>query len=185
MWTRCAPTLCPYATSGSALGEYFPGEHGDAQSDGYRYASHYLDGEPRPTAIFAAGDFLAAGVYQAAYARGLHVPDEISIVGYDDTLALSGAAADHRGRAHAGTGQGGQRTGHRRGGGHRQRRQACATIDMSTRHTTHRTDVDRTASLAREAGQWHCAECPARSETTLGNSGLSLPAIPGGSPLSV
>ena len=70
------------------LGEYFPGDRSDAQSDGYRFACQYLDEEPRPTAIFAAGDFLAAGVCQAIYARGLHVPNEISIVGYDDTLGV-------------------------------------------------------------------------------------------------
>ena len=42
-----------------------------------------------PTAIFATADSLAAGVLQAAYARRLRVPDDISLVGYDDVLSQS------------------------------------------------------------------------------------------------
>jgi LacI family transcriptional regulator len=30
---------------------------------------------------------MAAGAYQAIYAHGLRVPDDISVVGFDDTLA--------------------------------------------------------------------------------------------------
>lgn len=42
----------------------------------------------RPTAIFASNDEMAAGVIQAAYELGLRVPDELSVVGFDDsTLA--------------------------------------------------------------------------------------------------
>ncbi|PZO92289.1 MAG: LacI family transcriptional regulator [Sphingomonas sanxanigenens] len=44
-----------------------------------------LDSRPRPTAIFASNDEMAAGVLHAARARGLDVPGDLSIIGFDDT----------------------------------------------------------------------------------------------------
>lgn len=41
----------------------------------------------RPTAIFATCDILAAGVLQELYASNIRVPDDISIIGFDDTIA--------------------------------------------------------------------------------------------------
>ena len=38
----------------------------------------------RPTAIFAGSDLQALGVLEAARSAGIRVPDELSIVGYDD-----------------------------------------------------------------------------------------------------
>ncbi len=43
-----------------------------------------LEGPERPTAVFAFDDTLAYGVYQAAHELGLRVPDDLSVVGYDD-----------------------------------------------------------------------------------------------------
>jgi LacI family transcriptional regulator len=40
---------------------------------------------PRPTAVFAGNDDMAAGVLYAAHAQGLDVPGALSVVGYDDT----------------------------------------------------------------------------------------------------
>lgn len=39
----------------------------------------------RPTAIFAGNDDMAAGVLYAAHARGIPVPQALSVAGYDDT----------------------------------------------------------------------------------------------------
>ncbi|MGA3058477.1 MAG: LacI family DNA-binding transcriptional regulator [Candidatus Limnocylindrales bacterium] len=46
-----------------------------------------LDCDPstRPTAIFALNDLQALGVYLAARDLGLHIPDDLSVIGFDDT----------------------------------------------------------------------------------------------------
>jgi LacI family transcriptional regulator len=54
-------------------------EHGVAGGGGL------LDLRKRPTAVFAATDGTAAGVIEAARVRGLRVPEDLSVVGFDDT----------------------------------------------------------------------------------------------------
>ena len=44
-----------------------------------------LAAAPRPSAIFASNDEMAAGVLHAARTLGLSVPEDLSIVGFDDT----------------------------------------------------------------------------------------------------
>ncbi|MBR1659892.1 MAG: LacI family DNA-binding transcriptional regulator, partial [Oscillospiraceae bacterium] len=60
-----------------------------AVSYGREAAEELLALPVRPTAVMAAADTLAAGVLQAAYARGLRIPKEMSIAGYDDVLSQS------------------------------------------------------------------------------------------------
>ena len=48
-----------------------------------------LAASPRPTAIFCANDEMAAGLIQAAYSLGLSVPEDISVVGFDDAPSAS------------------------------------------------------------------------------------------------
>lgn len=44
--------------------------------------------QPRPTAVFACSDSIAFGAYQTVWHQGLHIPQDISIIGYDNiTLA--------------------------------------------------------------------------------------------------
>ena len=42
-----------------------------------------------PTAIFAGNDETAAGVYRAAYLRGLRIPDDLTVIGFDDSPLAS------------------------------------------------------------------------------------------------
>ncbi len=43
-----------------------------------------LPAKQRPTAIFAGSDYMAYGAIAAAEQRGLHVPEDIAVVGFDD-----------------------------------------------------------------------------------------------------
>ncbi len=52
---------------------------------GVTAANRLLDLSPRPTAIFASNDEMAAGIVFAARERGISIPDELSVIGFDDT----------------------------------------------------------------------------------------------------
>jgi LacI family transcriptional regulator len=45
--------------------------------------------KPRPTAIFASNDEMAAGVYKAAFRLKIAIPDELSVIGFDDSPVAS------------------------------------------------------------------------------------------------
>jgi LacI family transcriptional regulator len=46
-------------------------------------AADLLASDPRPTAVFCLSDSIACGVYAAAAARGLEIPRDLSVAGYD------------------------------------------------------------------------------------------------------
>jgi LacI family transcriptional regulator len=52
--------------------------------EGFAQTNILLDLADPPTAIFASSDWQAAGVYRAIYARGLSIPADISVIGFDD-----------------------------------------------------------------------------------------------------
>jgi LacI family transcriptional regulator len=52
---------------------------------GVTAANRLLDLSPPPTAIFASNDEMAAGVVHAARGRGIDVPRDLSVIGFDDT----------------------------------------------------------------------------------------------------
>jgi len=47
-------------------------------------AEKLLDQTPRPTAIFASNDYMASGVLVVAHNRGIKIPSELSVAGFDD-----------------------------------------------------------------------------------------------------
>jgi DNA-binding LacI/PurR family transcriptional regulator len=56
------------------------------EATGHRVARDLLAAPDRPTAVFAANDVSAVGVLAAADELGLRVPEQLSVVGYDDTV---------------------------------------------------------------------------------------------------
>lgn len=54
------------------------------QETGYEQACALLELPEPPTAIFTGNDVQAMGVYSAFRARGLHIPHDMSIIGFDD-----------------------------------------------------------------------------------------------------
>jgi DNA-binding LacI/PurR family transcriptional regulator len=57
------------------------GDDGDTSNDAAARA--LLDREPRPTAVVCISDVVAICVVRAAQERGLRVPDDLSVVGFD------------------------------------------------------------------------------------------------------
>jgi LacI family transcriptional regulator len=55
-----------------------------ATQDGVPPAEALLDRDDRPTAVFCFGDQIAMAFYQVAARLGLRVPDDLSIVGFDN-----------------------------------------------------------------------------------------------------
>lgn len=55
-----------------------------AVDGGYAAACRLLRSEPRMTALFAGNDLMAAGAIYALRDAGLHVPEDVAVVGYDD-----------------------------------------------------------------------------------------------------
>lgn len=52
--------------------------------DGYRYTAELLDLPEPPTALFCGTDRLAMGAYDAIKERGLKIPDDVAVVGFDN-----------------------------------------------------------------------------------------------------
>lgn len=56
-------------------------------SSGLEAGEQLLSGDKIPTAIFASNDDMASGVMAVAHRKGLDVPGDLTIVGFDDTIA--------------------------------------------------------------------------------------------------
>jgi LacI family transcriptional regulator len=62
---------------------------GFTPTDGRSAASHFMTMPNRPTAIFASNDHVAYDVLVAANEHGIRVPEQLSIVGFDDIAPSS------------------------------------------------------------------------------------------------
>jgi LacI family transcriptional regulator len=67
---------------GSRVELVYHGEY--SQASGYQMAWQALGVTPRPTALFAANNFITSGALRAVREAGLRVPEDISIVSFDD-----------------------------------------------------------------------------------------------------
>jgi LacI family transcriptional regulator len=72
----------PYDPSLVVIDEPYP-----AREFGYHAAGKMLQRDNHPTAIFACNDAMAIGVLQYLKERKIKVPDDISIIGFDDVEA--------------------------------------------------------------------------------------------------
>lgn len=52
--------------------------------DGYRLFKDIMSKEDAPTALFIANDSLATGCYKAAHEMGIRIPDDVSLIGFND-----------------------------------------------------------------------------------------------------
>lgn len=90
-----AERLRGYRTCMAAAGLEVPPEYeqpGDySKASGERAAARLLALDPPPTALFVSGDAMALGAIHAAQDRGLKVPGDLSVVGFDD-LPLAAAS---------------------------------------------------------------------------------------------
>ena len=53
-------------------------------ADGLEHGLDLLAGPSRPTAVLCGNDLQALGVYEAARRRGLRIPQDLSVIGFDD-----------------------------------------------------------------------------------------------------
>ncbi|WP_107491525.1 LacI family DNA-binding transcriptional regulator [Thermobifida fusca] len=85
-----------YRSALDAAGLTVPDEYigyGDFTIPGGHAETHRLMELPEPpTAIFAGSDMMARGAYEALFERGLRVPQDVSVVGFDDLPEAAWAA---------------------------------------------------------------------------------------------
>jgi LacI family transcriptional regulator len=78
---RAAVTACPGTRPPHVLRGSFSIESGTAM------ARRAMRLRPRPTALFAANNFIAIGVLHALDELGIRVPEDVAVVGFDDLPA--------------------------------------------------------------------------------------------------
>ncbi|MFI9557387.1 LacI family DNA-binding transcriptional regulator [Nonomuraea endophytica] len=77
-----------YLRAARNLGLVEVGADGDFHREGgHQAAQRLLDQHPDIDAMFVACDLMAAGAVQAITATGRRVPDDVSVIGFDDSIA--------------------------------------------------------------------------------------------------
>lgn len=66
--------------------EYIYEVPGGNPEDGLAALSHFMELPERPTALFCFNDMLAIGVLKGLQAAGIHVPEDFSVVGFDNIV---------------------------------------------------------------------------------------------------
>lgn len=75
----------PVIAGFTPVGPYYA-DNSERQT-GYLLMKELLAAPQRPTALIAGADLLAAGALQAIREAGLSVPEDVSVIGYDNTMA--------------------------------------------------------------------------------------------------
>ncbi len=60
------------------------------QEGGYDATAAVLDRDDRPSAVFCYNDRVAMGLYDGVKERGLRIPDDLAVVGFDDQEVIAG-----------------------------------------------------------------------------------------------
>jgi LacI family transcriptional regulator len=79
------------AASGIAFDPALVAPDDSTTEGGRRALARLLDLPERPTAVFCFNDRMAMGAYEVAAARGLRIPEDLSIVGFDDQPEIAAA----------------------------------------------------------------------------------------------
>jgi DNA-binding LacI/PurR family transcriptional regulator len=69
---------------GIRLGAGFIEEGNHRVDGGHDAMARLLSRQPHPTAVLASNDMTAIGAFGAIHERGLHIPGDISVAGFDD-----------------------------------------------------------------------------------------------------
>ena len=81
------------ATEAAGIGAHLV-DGGLDEAAGERATERLLTARPRPTAVVAFNDHCAAGMLGALRAAGRRVPDQLSLVGYDDSRVAALSSVD-------------------------------------------------------------------------------------------
>jgi LacI family transcriptional regulator len=84
--------ICELEAAGIDTGAMWVSEHDFSSGAGWAGAQELLASGTRFTALFCANDEMALGAISRFYEAGIHVPRDVSVIGYDDAPSAAYAA---------------------------------------------------------------------------------------------